>query len=244
METADSTGHLRRLEAVLKVVSCVMAMAVLSVATSTGAAEAAELRGTVRLVKPGGKPVKELHRILVYYTPRGGAERRAPPAEPFELKMSSKKFEPSSLIIPRGSTVRFPNDDTILHNVFSVSGRNRFDLGLYRRGTGKEATFNYPGVVRVFCNVHHSMVAHLVVVNTPYYTVTEADGSFRLSGLPAGEGELTLWFERSEAWNQEVTLPQQKALSVDLEVTKGKVPDHTNKFNQPYKRRSRGKAYR
>ena len=205
---------------------------------------AAEIRGTVRLVKPNGDPAKELHRVLVYYTPRSGVGRPAPPTEPFELKMSRKEFEPSSMIIPMGSTVRFPNEDTILHNVFSVSGRNRFDLGLYRQGAGKEATFDYPGVVRVFCNVHHSMVAHVVVVGTPYYTVTLPDGSFRLEGLPPGEGTLTLWYERSDEWSQTVTLPLREPLAVDLAVTKGKVPDHSNKFNEPYKRRSRGRAYR
>lgn len=239
MGTMHGKGFLRWFGAVP-----IAVLAALALLLPTERVEAAELQGTVRLVKPDGKPAKELHRILVYYTPSGGAERRPPPAKPFELKMSRKQFEPSSLIIPRGSTVRFPNDDTILHNVFSVSGRNRFDLGLYRRGAGKEATFDYPGVVRVFCNVHHSMVAHVVVVDTPHYTVTEADGSFRLTDLPAGEGELTLWFERSDPWNRKVTVPQQKALSVELEVTKSKVPEHTNKFNKPYKRRSRGRAYR
>lgn len=71
-------------------------------------------------------------------------------------------------MVPAGSTVRFPNQDSILHNVFSVSRANRFDLGLYRRGEGKSATFRQPGVVRVFCNVHHSMVAYVVVVETPH----------------------------------------------------------------------------
>lgn len=217
--------------------------AVIATCLLTGPASAAEITGKVRLVTPKGKLAKEKNRVLVYYTPVGGSPNLRPPSEPFELFMARKQFQPSSMIVPMGSTVRFPNDDTILHNVFSPSGRNRFDLGLYRQGTGKEATFKYPGVVRVFCNVHHSMVAHVVVVNTPYYAVTDSQGNFRIEDVPEGPGTLTLWYERSDASNQDITLPLARPFETDLVISKGKVPQHQNKFNQPYKRRRRGKAY-
>lgn len=219
------------------------AAVVLALCGLTVPASAADLTGKVQLVKPDGKAAKDKIRVLVYYTPDDGAPALQPPAEPFELFMARKQFQPSSLIVPMGSTVRFPNDDTILHNVFSASGRNRFDLGLYRQGTGKEATFRFPGVVRVFCNVHHSMVAHIVVVNTPYYTVTDSDGNFRLSDVPEGEGTLTLWYERSDPTKLDVSVPLTGAITADLVVSKAKVPQHRNKFNKPYKRRRRGKAY-
>lgn len=221
----------------------VLLTAALMLFAGSTSASAGEISGHVQLVTPTGKPIKERARVLVYYTPEGTAPRLEVPEEPFELTMVRKQFQPTSLIVPVGSTVRFPNEDTILHNVFSVSGRNKFDLGLYRRGDGKEATFEYPGVVRVYCNVHHSMVAHLLVVDTPYYGATDAQGNYRLQGIPEGKGTLTLWFERSGLWKQAIEVTSPTTLDVDLTVTKSKLPPHRNKFNQPYKRRSRGRAY-
>ena len=217
--------------------------ALLLLLLGAASASAGEISGHVQLVTPTGKSIQERARILVHYTPDGASPQLEVPREPFELTMARKQFQPSSMIVPVGSTVRFPNEDTILHNVFSVSGRNKFDLGLYRRGAGKETTFEHPGVVRVYCNVHHSMVAHVVVVDTPFYGKTDPQGNFKLQGLPEGKGTLTLWFERSDPWRQEVTVTSATKLDVDLVVTKSKLPPHRNKFNQPYKRRSRGRAY-
>ncbi len=79
-----------------------------------------------------------------------------------------KEFLPRVLAVPAGSKVRFPNQDPILHNVFSVSGENRFDLGLYKQGEAKEAHLLQAGMVNVFCNVHHSMVGYIAVLETPF----------------------------------------------------------------------------
>ena len=211
----------------------------LGLATQSGG-----LEGRVILAKStAGKPSKEVSTAQVYFTPRAPATV-TPPEEPFEIVTVGKELTPRTLTIPVGSTVRFPNRDTILHNVFSVSGKNRFDLGLYRRGAGKSTTFDHPGVVRVFCNVHHSMVAYLVVVETPFTTSPEPDGRFRLDGLPAGPGTLTVWHERAKIFNQELTLPLSEPLEIRLEVSRPRVPRHTNKFGKPYTRRRSGKAYR
>ncbi len=110
-----------------------------------------------------------MRQAVVYYEPVVARSRSAPPAEPFVMATRQKEFVPRMLAVPRGSRVRFPNEDPILHNVFSVSPDNGFDLGLYRKGPGKERTFDKPGLVRVFCNVHHGMVAYLLVLDTPFY---------------------------------------------------------------------------
>ncbi len=206
-------------------------------------AAAVELRGRVILAQDAGRPSKEVGAAQVYFEPSVRHEV-APPAEPYEIVTVRKEFVPRVLTVPVGSTVRFPNRDAILHNVFSVSGRNRFDLGLYRRGDGKTATFEHPGVVRVFCNVHHSMVAYVLVVGTPFATSPEVDGRFHLAGLPAGPGTLTVWHERSEPLSRQLTLPLAGPLEIRLEVSKPQVPRHTNKFGKPYARRRGGKSYR
>ncbi len=204
---------------------------------------AAEISGRVVLAKSvEGKPSREVVAAQIYFTPEAPVAVDLPEVVP-EVVTIRKEFVPRTITVPVGSTVRFPNKDTILHNVFSVSGKNRFDLGLYRRDDGKSATFEHPGVVRVFCNVHHSMVAYIVVVDTPYYTTPDSEGRFRLSSLPAGTGTLTVWHERAEPYSRRVTLPLDEPLEVKLTVSKPRVPRHTNKFGKPYARRRSGRSY-
>jgi len=220
-------------------------VAVLAVAAlGTGAAGAVELRGRVILEGESGA-LAQVQGVLVYYLPDGGG-RQPPipvPEEPFRIVTVRKEFTPRSLVVPVGATVRFPNQDNILHNVFSLSGSNRFDLGLYRRGEGKEVTFDAAGVVRVFCNVHHSMVAYVVVVETPFYTMAAVDGGFALDGLPAGPGKLMVWQEQAEPREVAVQLPRPGSLEVRLELDKPRVPQHQNKFGKPYSRRRGGRDY-
>ncbi|MEM7354469.1 MAG: hypothetical protein AAF657_26920 [Acidobacteriota bacterium] len=206
-------------------------------------AVASTLQGSIVLNKgSGGKPSREVQTAQVYFTPQAAVDVEAP-AEPFEIVTVRKEFLPRTLTVPVGSTVRFPNQDVILHNVFSVSGKNRFDLGLYKRGEGKSATFENPGIVRVFCNVHHSMVAYVLVVETPYTTSPDFGGRFQLDGLPDGPGTLTVWHERTEPYSRQITLPLTEPLEVKLEVSKPRVPRHTNKFGKPYARRRSGRSY-
>ena len=196
-----------------------------------------------------GKPSKEVQTALRSTShrrirSRSRFQHRNDATEEYEIVTVRKEFLPRTLAVPVGSTVRFPNQDVILHNVFSVSGKNRFDLGLYKRGDGKTATFEQPGVVRVFCNVHHNMVAYVLVVDTPFSTSPDFNGGFRLEDLPDGPGTLKVWHERSEPYSQEVTLPLDGPLNIQLTVSKPRVPRHTNKFGKPYARRRSGRSYR
>ena len=129
-----------------------------------------------------------MRQAVVYFEPASPQPVRAA-EKPFEMVTRRKELVPRLLVIPRGSRVRFPNEDPILHNVFSVSAPNQFDLGLYQQGPGKEKRFEQPGVVRVYCNVHHDMVAYILVLDTPYRASPDADGEFALTGLPAGPGQ-------------------------------------------------------
>lgn len=89
----------------------------------------------------------------------------------------------------------FPNNDTILHNVYAQFEAKRFDLGLYPKGQSKSQVFDKPGVVSVRCNIHSQMSAYIVVVETPYYAVTDDKGRFHLSGIAPGTYQLHLWHE-------------------------------------------------
>ncbi len=216
---------------------------VIAGALLAAALPAAELRGSLELFEGrSGKKSTELDGALIYFMPAQPAPVE-PLAENAEIVTLRKAFLPKVTAVTVGSTVRFPNEDPILHNVFSLSGQNRFDLGLYRRGDGEEVTFEHPGIVRLFCNVHHSMVAYLLVLETPLFTYPDRDGRFVLHDLPAGGGTLTVWHERAEPWERTFETSAIEAFSVRLELTKPRVPRHTNKFGKPYARRKRGKAY-
>ncbi|MEM1205237.1 MAG: carboxypeptidase regulatory-like domain-containing protein [Acidobacteriota bacterium] len=204
---------------------------------------AERIEGKIRLVEKGNdKTRREARHAVVYFRPQEPVEVE-PAAEPFEIATVRKEFLPRVLTVPVGSTVRFPNQDPILHNVFSVSGKNRFDLGLYRGGEAKGTVFHEPGIVRVFCNVHHSMVAYVVVVDTPYYATLDSQGAFEITGLPPGPGELTVWHERAEPKTLRYVVGSGGTLDLELAITKPRVPRHRNKFGKPYGRKRRGKAY-
>jgi len=202
-----------------------------------GAAE--ELRGKIQLVGKGGKGAargSDVRQALVWFEPASNTPAR-PPATPFVMTTRDKQFVPRTLTIPVGSRVRFPNEDVILHNVFSVSGGNSFDLGLYRRGTGKERKFDQPGLVRVFCNVHHSMVAYILVLESPYVATPDAEGRFVLTGLPRGPGRLTVWHEQAEPTSMDVQVPRAELISARVEIVRPRIPPHLNKTGKSYSTR-------
>lgn len=214
----------------------------LTVSFLTASGLAAEsLRGSLRLVEDGKDRTAQEARSAVLWVEPAAATSVEPMPEQ-RMTMKRKEFDPRVLVVTRGTSVRFPNDDPILHNVFSVSGRNRFDLGLYRRGEGETTVFDHAGVVRVYCNVHHSMIGYVAVVDTPYYQVPTG-GEVSLDGLPKGRAKITVWHERAEPMTIEVDLPTAKPLALTLELTKPRVPRHRNKFGEPYSRRRRGRAY-
>jgi plastocyanin len=203
-----------------------------------GGAVHAELTGEVRLVRRGRTVRGDLESALVFFTPDRATTVQVP-KEPFEMKTVDKSFEPRVLAVPVGATVRFPNSDPILHNVFSVSSGNDFDLGLYSRGPGKSATFHREGLVRVFCNVHQDMVAHIRVVGTPYVTTADSKGNFRFTDLPDGPGTLTVWHERSEDLTLHLDGSDKRLGTIELEASRPRVPQHLNKTGDPYKQQGR-----
>ena len=169
---------------------------------------------------------------MVWFEPQ---RAEAPPA-PVAATMATvrKQFDPQVLVVPVGSSVRFTNFDPILHNAFSVSGRNAFDLGLVGKGAGRSATFREAGLVRVFCNVHRAMFGHVLVVPTAFYARTDASGGFTLTGLPGGRGRLHFWHERGEPGERELAVPAAGELRLAIAITQPRVPPHRNKFGRSY----------
>lgn len=205
-----------------------------------GNAGAATIEGQVTLYLDG-KPLRpeEAAEAVVYFRP--AAPMTLPPArQPVEMITLRKQFSPRILPVTVGTEVRFPNQDPILHNAFSTSKDNGFDIGLYGQGEGKAQRFDHAGYVRVYCNVHHSMVGHILVLDTPYFVRPDAQGKFRLKDLPAGKGDLVVWLDRATPWHAELVAGKTETQTVKLELAQKKIPPHMNKFGKPYGRSSDG----
>ena len=195
----------------------------------------AGLSGRIELTASSGDAVDaaELANAVAYFVPAGGASR-ARPAQ-FTVITRNKRFDPETLVVPVGSTVAFPNQDAVLHNVFSVSPPALFDLGSYGEGQSADIRLDKTGVVTVYCNVHHSMQADILVVDTPYIGRAGKDGRFRIAGAPSGRGTLHFWHPRATPQVRALTLPITVPIEAKLVATRLKVPAHTKKDGKPYR---------
>ncbi len=204
---------------------------------------AADVTGTIELVSAGKSlRANEAEDAVVYFRPKGLTAFQAP-AERAVMSTRRKQFWPRILPIAMGTTVQFPNEDVILHNAFSASTGNAFDTGVYAAGEGATHTFARPGLVKVYCNVHHSMFAHILVLDTPYFARPDAQGRFTLRNLPAGEGSLVVFHDRSSPSRQVLDPALQSEVTIRIELTTRKVPPHANKFGKPYGRPLDGNRY-
>ncbi|TMQ02295.1 MAG: hypothetical protein E6J91_52700 [Deltaproteobacteria bacterium] len=133
---------------------------------------------------------------LVMLTPKVGKVAKRV-AKSRVIEQRNKTFAPHLMAVPVGSTVVFPNFDSIYHNVFSLTPPHRFDLGMYKAGDARQITFSKPGIVRIGCNIHANMSAFLVVVDAPHYVVAEPDGTFAFRNLRPGKYKVEAWSEQS-----------------------------------------------
>ena len=129
-------------------------------------------------------------------------------------------FAPAAIFVPLGGSVDFPNADPFFHNVFSYSSSRRFDLGRYPQGQAKSVTFEEPGVVSVFCEVHEKMRGVIVASENPHNAVVAADGSFRIEGVPAGEHEIVFWSADHDPVQQTVVVTAAQTSQVDVELNR------------------------
>lgn len=190
-------------------------------APAVSAADAG-IAGRVRLIAGRRQKIApgDVDDTVVWFTPTGSA----PTPEPGRYSMLTlqKSFDPDLLVIPVGSTVSFPNGDPVLHNVYSDSSANSFDLGFYGEGQTREHTFNSPGLVAVFCNVHSAMQSKILVLETPHFARADAEGNFRIAGIPAGSGTLSVWHPRAAKTTVEIDASNPAPLSLSLTLTRGR----------------------
>src|SRR6266567_944545 len=201
------------------------------IAGQRGAAQG-RVSGRIAVLEKKNKPSPDLSSAVVYL------EGAGPPAPPVtvQIAINDKEFVPRVVVVPLGSTVRFPNHDPFDHNVFSASDPNQFDLGQYGRGEAKGRTFTSPGLVRVFCNIHPRMVAFVQVMAGRHFTQPAADGSFEITPVPPGAWVLHAWHERSPEIRQtvSVTTAGTSGIELALDARGFRWTPHKNKYGKDY----------
>jgi plastocyanin len=168
------------------------------------AAPAASLAIAVRL--PDGQPLAD---AVVTVRP---IDRKLPAPAPVHAVMDQmhRMFMPEVVVVPSGSTVSFPNSDSVSHQIYSFSPAKRFQLPLYRGKPYPPVLFDHVGIVILGCNIHDWMIGYIDVIDAPFYGTTDAQGAWSAE-VPAGRYEITVWHPRM----RESTATLVRELSID-----------------------------
>lgn len=157
------------------------------------------------------------------------------------LIQKNKVFDPHVLAVQVGSQVDFPNRDPFFHNVFSLFNGKRFDLGLYEAGSTRGVRFDRAGICYIFCNIHPQMSAVVVVVDTPYFAVSDARGEISIPHVSSGRYQLNFWEEHCSPktlndLSRQITVGEEATSlgSIHLQESQEPVTSHLNKYGKKY----------
>lgn len=219
---------------------------VLSLTFAVADAAAEKVRGALTLVGAPDRPAKKMDSAgaVVWLEPVAtGTRRTLAPPKPAVVTQRNTMFAPRLLAIEVGTAVDFPNNDSIVHNVFSNHDGQVFDLQLYAPRTERRVVFRRPGIVRVFCNIHETMSAVIAVLPTPYFAVTDASGRFEIEA-PAGDYRVQFWHERAQGealakLARQVTVREADTLLPETQIVLSNQPlsPHKDKYGREYAQR-------
>lgn len=192
----------------------IMLALISSVPTPVSAGENGSITGVVKT------PWVKRYPALVYVDRVEGKEF-PPPEKTVFMSQKNLIFQPHILPIVKGTTVDFTNDDSVTHNVFAPPGSAKaFNLGTYGVGVTKTVTFDELGEVPLLCNVHAEMAAFVLVLQNPYFSLTDKKGNFEIKDVPPGTYTLKVWNEKLEEVSQEVIVEPGKTSSVEFKGLK------------------------
>jgi len=229
----------------LPICSKISALCLLSGATFVAAAglRGGEVTGAVLLTGSSESSVRkhqDFSGVVIWIEPPGKTMKPVT-SQHVRMIQKDKRFDPHVLTVDVGTTVEFPNLDPIFHNAFSSFDGQIFDLALYPPGTTRSIHFRHTGVVRIFCNIHPSMSAIIVVLDSPYFATTGKDGHFVIPDVPAGQYQLHLFHERATsetlaALARSVTVPDSGVALPSITISEaGYLPlPHKNKYGRDY----------
>ena len=191
------------------------------------------IAGQVRVFKENGQKRPDPSNVLVFLEWVAGAS--PPPAKNPTIFQQDRRFAPRILPVVKGTTVDFPNDGRIFHNVLSLSKTRSFDLGIYPPGDSKSIKFERPGWVKVYCNIHPQMIAHVLVVGNSHFDLTDEQGLFVISDVPDGSYALRTWHEFGGAVQRQIEVSGDSLHRWNVEIREDrKFIQHSNKFGKVY----------
>jgi len=117
------------------------------------------------------------------------------PQQSLTIRQEDAQFDPAFSVMTVGQVIDLPNLDRFFHNVFSYSKPNDFELGIYPAGETRSVKLTRPGVVRIYCSIHESMRAVVVVAPSPWHAITDASGAFVIRNVPPGEYQINTYNE-------------------------------------------------
>jgi len=203
-------------------------------------AQQVDVTATVKIIS-GNRSLTSLGAVVWLVPVNQSITPERPGPRHLQLVQKGKSFIPHLLVVPAGSAVDFPNEDPFFHNVFSLFDGKRFDLGLYEAGKTRTVMFDRPGICYIFCNIHPEMSGVVIVLQTPYFGISDALGEIHIPGVPPGQYQLHVWDERAlssalEEATREVTISEHSS-SLGVLGLKAAPPiafHHKNKYGQDY----------
>jgi len=171
------------------------------------------------LSPPPPSVTDEMRNVVVYLESVGPSPVSTPSSGGTSvLKQEGRSFVPHVLPVARGTTVLFPNEDPVYHNVFSLSRAATFDLGRYPQGTSKSFRCDQPGIVQVFCHIHSDMSAIILVLENPFFAVPDSKGRFVIEGIPPGTYRAVAFHERAQRITRSVKIEKGRVSEVQFQI--------------------------
>ena len=167
-----------------------------------------DVSGKVTL--PNGKPA---YQAIVIFQ----GEEKSRPLAKASVDQRDRTFIPHVSVVTVGTKVEFPNNDVVFHNVFTEFHSTKFDLGIYPKGTSKSQVFLRTGLAVIMCSIHPEMSAYVMVVDTPYYAVTDRSGKYSIHGMAAGHYKLEVWHESGAKASLSVDASTRQSVDIPLQ---------------------------
>ena len=194
-----------------------------------GTAFSGTINGTVKV-----KGLRTPENVMVYLTKAPPASGDLPNTGPV-MDQRNLEFIPHVLPVLAGTTVQFPNNDKVDHNIFSMSRAKKFNLGSYKPGETKTMVFDKPGIVEIRCDVHAEMAAYILVMKNSYFAVTDKKGNFEIpdanylkasglenpGSLPPGKYTVRTWHKKLKSRKKTVVVPESGDVSIEIDLTRG-----------------------